>query len=252
MRSNTSFNHQFELRSILPLNTMTALVSVILSTLFLSALLIALLVPRAWAAEKTVYVSDEFTVPLRSGASNRHRIRLNLKTGTRLTLLNRDSDTGFTQVKTERGTEGWILSQHLVNNPIARTRLLQANSTLEKTKQQLTTVKSTSSQTHSKLGEVQQQLKSLSRQNQSLTSELTSIKKISANALNLDHNNRELLQNNELLKIQIAELQADNSRLADKSDQEWFIRGAFAVAIGALLTVVLPRLKPRTRSREWG
>ena len=212
----------------------------------------AMLSPITFAAQKTSYVSDVFTVPLRSGSTNRHRIIGNLKTGTQLTVLNGKETNGFVQVKTQRGTKGWILSQYLVDQPIARTRLLKANATLEETQAKLTSAKTTGSETASRLRESQQQLNSLSRQNQSLTSELASIKKISANALNLDENNRELLQRNEMLKIQIAELQADNSRLADKSDQEWFIRGAFAVAIGAILTVLLPRLKPRTRSSEWG
>ena len=81
---------------------------------------------------------------------------------------------------------------------------------------------------------------------------LASIKKISSNAINLDINNRELLQKNELLKVEIAELQTENARLADKSNRDWFIRGALAVAIGALLAVILPKFKPKSRNSEWG
>ena len=54
-----------------------------------------------------------------------------------------------------------------------------------------------------------------------------------------------------MLKIEIAELQADNARLTDKSDKEWFLRGAFAVFIGAILAIVLPRLKIKSRAKEW-
>ncbi|NNL57147.1 MAG: TIGR04211 family SH3 domain-containing protein, partial [Pseudomonadales bacterium] len=79
-----------------------------------------------------------------------------------------------------------------------------------------------------------------------------SIKKISSNAISLDINNRELLQKNEMLKVQIAELQAENARLSDKSNKDWFIRGALAVAIGALLAVILPRFKPKPKNSEWG
>ena len=74
------------------------------------------------------------------------------------------------------------------------------------------------------LTQSQQTLKQLKKNNQALESELSQIKKLSANAINLDNNNRKLLQNNEMLKIEIAELQADNARLADKSDKEWFAR----------------------------
>ena len=101
------------------------------------------------------------------------------------------------------------------------------------------------------LTQSQQSLKQLKKNNQSLESELSQIKKLSANAINLDNNNRKLLQNNEMLKIEIAELQADNARLADKSDKEWFLRGAFAVFIGAILAIALPRLKIKSRAKEW-
>ena len=80
---------------------------------------------------------------------------------------------------------------------------------------------------------------------------MSQVKKLSANAINLDNNNRKLLQNNEMLKIEIAELQADNTRLSDKSDKEWFLRGAFAVFIGAILAITLPRLKIKSRAKEW-
>ena len=54
-----------------------------------------------------------------------------------------------------------------------------------------------------------------------------------------------------MLKIEIAELQANNARLADKSDKEWFLRGAFAVFIGVILAIALPRLKIKSRAKEW-
>ncbi|MBR9805411.1 TIGR04211 family SH3 domain-containing protein, partial [bacterium] len=95
------------------------------------------------------------------------------------------------------------------------------------------------------------ELQALTTNNTQLSDELSKIKKISANAIALDHNNRELLQKNELLKIQIEELTAENQRLSNKSNKEWFMYGVFAVFMGALLTVLLPRLKGKRKSSEW-
>ena len=223
----------------------------------LSAILLSLVLLSPFqalqAAEESRYVSDIFYVPLHSGNSTKHRIiHRGLKTGTQLTLLETDESAGFSRVRTASGTEGWIQNQFLSDTPIARIRLAKLQAEQEKMREKLSTIQENASQTKQSNSEKQKQVQLLSKQNQSLTSELASIKKVSANAINLDANNRELLQKNEMLKIEIAELQADNARLDDKSDKEWFVRGALAVAIGALLTILLPKLKPKPRSREWG
>ena len=204
------------------------------------------------AAEDTRYISDVFYVPLHSGNSSKHRIiHRGLKTGTRLTLLETDNEAGFSRVTTSKGTEGWIQNQFLSATPIARIRLAEAQNKLQQLNTKFTGLEKNNSETQQSNSERQKQVALLSRQNQQLNKELASIKKISANAINLDTNNRELLKKNEMLKIEIAELQANNSRLSDKSDKEWFFRGALAVLIGVFLAILLPKLKPKARSKEW-
>ena len=204
-------------------------------------------------AESQGYVADVFYVPLHSVASTKHRIvHRGLKTGTSLTILKTEDKAGFTQVRTQSGIEGWIQNQFISNTPIARTLLKQAQQQRSELQSQLSSISATNESVSTAHDEAQKRLKSLSRQNQSLTGELASIKKISSNAINLDINNRDLLQKSEMLKVEIAELQAENARLSDKSNKDWFVRGALAVAIGALLAVILPRFKPKIRSSEWG
>ena len=222
------------------------------ATLLVAALQLAT-ISSAIAAKETQYVSDVFYVPLHSGKSIKHRIvHRGIKSGTALEVLDYDEKSGFSKVRTSGGTEGWIQNQYLSKDPIARSRIANIESQMTQMRGQLKDTKSKSSELNSENNKINAQVQQLSRENQELTSELASIRKISANAINLDINNRELLQKNELLKIEIAELQADNARLNDKSDKEWFVRGAFAVAIGALLAVILPRLKPKPKSSEWG
>ena len=229
--------------------------SYFLSLTGLRLLLCTLLLSQAAivnAAEETRYISDVFYVPLHSGNSTKHRIiHRGLKTGTRLTLLETDNEAGFSRVTTSKGTEGWIQNQFLSATPIARIRLAEAQNKLQQLNTKFTGLEKNNSETQQSNSERQKQVALLSRQNQQLNKELASIKKISANAINLDTNNRELLKKNEMLKIDIAELQANNSRLSDKSDKEWFFRGALAVLIGVFLAILLPKLKPKARSKEW-
>jgi len=88
-------------------------------------LVLALLSPFALAA--TQYISDELTVPLRRGASNAHKIiHAGLPSGTPLEVIGEDKDAGFTQVRLQNGTEGWVPTQYLVAEPVARDRLTVA------------------------------------------------------------------------------------------------------------------------------
>ncbi|MGB5324218.1 MAG: TIGR04211 family SH3 domain-containing protein [Pseudomonadales bacterium] len=203
-------------------------------------------------AESVGYVADQFYVPLYSGKSTKHRIvHRGIKTGSQLAILEADETAGFTRVRTSSGTEGWIENQYLSNKPIARSQLQSEREKRSDLQKRLDLLSSESASVSEANNDARQQLQSLSKQNQSLSSELASIKKISSNAINLDINNRELLQKNEMLKVQIAELQAENARLSNKSNKDWFMRGALAVAIGALLAVILPRFKPKSRNSEW-
>ncbi len=230
-------------------NVSGALNSLLFAVLLSTGLSMSL---NSHAEEKTVYISDVFYVPLHSGKSTKHRIiHRGLKSGYQLTLLKVDEKAGFSHVRTAKGTEGWIQNQFLSSTPIARILLNKSQQRQRQLEAKLTSLQTSNTTISKTSNDTQQQLKRITRKNQTLTSELASIKKISANAIVLDSNNRDLLQKNEMLKIEIAELQADNARLGDKSDKAWFVRGIMAVFMGALLSVLLPRLKPKPRSREW-
>lgn len=220
---------------------------------FLGALLLVLsLHSLPTHAASTHYVADQFFVPLRSGPSNKYRIiDSSLRTGTALSLVESDSVSGYSKVITPSGKEGWIESQYLSAQPIARILLERERektsalqSELKQTKEKRAAATSTSS-------ELERKVSALSSENQKISTELANIKRVSSNAINLDISNRELLQNNEMLKIEISELQSENDRLASKSEKEWFLRGAFAVIIGVVLTIVIPLLKPKPKSNEW-
>ena len=69
---------------------------------------------------ETRYVTDELEVTLRSGQSTRNNIVRMLKSGTALEVLEDSGDTGYSLVRLPSGTEGWVLSRFLVNQPVAR------------------------------------------------------------------------------------------------------------------------------------
>ena len=84
----------------------------------------ALLTISPFSFADEAYIRDTLYVPLRGGESSEHRIiHRGIKSGTPLERLETNEQTGYTRVRTGKGLEGWLLTQYLVDEPIASTQL---------------------------------------------------------------------------------------------------------------------------------
>ncbi len=202
-------------------------------------------------SEETVYISDLLYVPLRSGQGSQYRIvHKGLVSGTPLMVIERSEGNNYTRVKTPKGIEGWIQSQYLSKEPSARNQLKMAKVSITKLKSDNNTLSKQLSSLHSKDKSTTKQLNSKLSQNDKLEKELLQIKEVSANAIRLNTDNQRLLNENQVLKNEVDVLSADNKRLNDDIDSESFLNGAFAVLIGVMITLIVPRLWPK-KSTEW-
>lgn len=198
----------------------------------------------------TAYISDELRVPLRSSPCGTCAIvHSGLIAGTSLSVLEKGDE--WSQVRTGNGLTGWLPSQYLTEQPIARDRLarvVERNQALENEntslKEQLGTLEQAQASNETDLAE------SITTR-QELEQELAALKQISGNALTLQQQNEELVKRNRMLQSEIDVLTASRDQLLRDNRQSWFIYGAVAVFLGALLTLLIPRLKPRRRFSEW-
>ena len=201
------------------------------------------------AVAETVYISDELTVPLRSGPSNAYRIlHRGLPSGTQMEVLSRDEESGFTQIRTGRGTEGWIPTQYLVSQPIARDRLVIANREIERLKALLKKQETQLANVSREKGQAQQSSTSLERQLAALEKELADIKQISAGAIEEHATNQRLTELNERLRTEVADLVRERDALLDDAQQRWLLIGGGLVLAGLFLGVVI---KARPRRSAW-
>lgn len=223
------------------------------ATQFLATLCcITLTLTSVPARAEVAYVSDVLYVPLHSGPSTKNRIvHRGIKTGSKLEVLDHDKDAKFTKVKTVKGTEGWIQDQFISRDKIARHLLAEAQAIIDRQKNQLEQASKGYAEASGTKKDLQNQIAALSTKNQTISTELAKIRQISSNAIKLDKNNRELLQRNETLKLKIDELESENNRLADKSSQQWFLKGAFAVLLGVVIATLIPLLRPKQKRSDW-
>lgn len=194
------------------------------------------------------YVTDQTTVPLRSGAGNEFRIvHRGIPSGTKLSVARTSEDGVWSEITTERGTSGWIRSQYLISEKPAMLKLdaavEQAARAMENSKamaEELQVVKS-------ERDLLQQQIDATGGELDSVSTELSQLKQISGKAVQLDIDNRRLVEETENLRAQTDMLKAENQRLQDKLRSEDFLNGALAVLLGVIIALVAPRLVPKRR-----
>ena len=110
--------------------------------------LFLLLFVGAAAQAQSAWVSDQFEVMLRTGPSTSNAIERMLPSGTALEIVENDAESGYSRVRTVAGTEGWVLTRYLMNEPSAREQLAALTS-------RLTNARDQGSSLSSQLGAVQ-------------------------------------------------------------------------------------------------
>ena len=213
------------------------------------AICLLILLPVAHASAQSVWVSDQFEVMLRSGPSTSNAIERMLPSGTALEVIERDDATGYSRVRTAAGTEGWVLTRYLMNEPSAREQL--GNLT-----RRLTSVSAEGSSLTSQLDAVKseyvaasRQIETLQREKAQLEKELAEIKRTAANVLSINNQNKELREQLANAEIQAATVQQQNRELTSQTTRYWFMTGALVLVVGIILGIWLPRIRWQRRSR---
>lgn len=214
--------------------------------IFIFALLLTLF---GVAVADTRYVGDQLIVTLRSDSGDNYQVLRSLPSGTKLDLL--ETDGKYAKVRTQDGVEGWISSQYLTDQPIARDQLAATEQKLatldsenQKLKQQLTALKSDNASTSA----AQQKLSS---ENDKLQKELAHLKEVAAHPAELAKDNQEMHQQLQQLDLQSHVLKEENTALRDRTNRDWFLAGAGVLLLGLIIGAILPRLRKRSGWTDW-
>lgn len=213
------------------------------------ALCVVCMIVASMASAETVWVSDQFEITLRSGPSTSNAIDRMLNSGTELEVLERDTEAGYTRVRTNAGTEGWVLSRYLMTEASAREQLATLTG-------QLTNANSEGSSLEAQLVAIKGEydsaartISALERQNKDLEQELNEIKRTAANVLSINNQNKDLREQLAAAEIQAATLEQQNRELSSQTTRYWFMSGALVLVIGLILGLWLPRIRWQRRSR---
>ena len=215
-------------------------------------LLSAFFLPATEVMAETRYVSDQLSIPMRTGATNKHRIIDFPKSGTPLEIKETSDDGNYVRVTAPDGEEGWVEQQYLMSQPSARDRIVVVDKKLEQSRTQVKELKQQLAELESQNRELSTQLKQSQREIKSLESSMDNLKRVSANPLALANENKTLEAQLNKLTASNTLLVEENAQLADASTKEWFMLGA-AVSLGSLLFgLIITRINWRRKRNSWG
>jgi SH3 domain protein len=133
------------------------------------------------------------------------------------------------------GMEGWLQTQYLIMEPIAQDQLVTVKEALSK-------LENTHQQSLIELEELKSRETStsgsnviLQSKNDALSEELNNLTELSANAIALDEQNKQFLEERDSLQGDIDDLLIANQSFQDTSNQQWFLRGAGIILVGLLI-----------------
>jgi SH3 domain protein len=214
-------------------------------------LLLTLITATSYAAVEKRYVSDQLWLQMRSGPGNEFRILKTLSSGAHLVYMEETEDKKYTKVKNGKGVEGWVLTQFLVNEPVAKEKLILSERELSKVQAELDTLKDKTKALTQEKSTLSGDRSSLSREKKNLEKELKRITNISANALELDSKNIKLTKRNQELEIQLETLTADNTRLKDDKERTFMIIGGALIVLGIFLGLAIPAMRGGRKGGGW-
>ena len=177
-------------------------------------------------------------------------VKAALTSGTRLRLVREAQDSAndtWALVETTDGVQGWIRTQHLINEPTAALKLERVNAQLARA--------SSSAKEAMEQQKAHDQLKveyeNLQQQYQALLDNTDSLRQTSAAAVDLERENQRIHENNQLLQTRVDVLQAENEQLRDVERYNQWAYGAGLLICGVILSFLLQALGKRKRQSEW-
>ena len=209
---------------------------------------VGLLCIAGLASAKPRYISDELIVTVRQGQGNHTPIIKTIKSGERIDVLE-ETDTGYAKIKTSDGTEGWIRTQFLSDEPVAAQKLVKvqdklaqldtSNQSLKKELKELRAEKATVDEAHAKL----------QNEHGVTQKELQHLGKVAANPIMLARENKELTDKYASMSHDLEMLRNEHQVVKDRSRQNWFMAGAGVIILGMVLGLMIPKLRFKRKDR---
>jgi SH3 domain protein len=200
---------------------------------------------------QTRYVTDRTNLEIRRGPTTEHAILRWLEPGNEVQVLEQDQQSGWSRVRVvDEGTEGWILTRFLMDEPAARDQLTAAQRNLAAARERVAALEAQARELGTNLGATRVELEQARSGHATASRELADLQTAAANVVEIRDQNTSLQQRLIESERAVEDLTAERSRLAGRNSQNWFIVGASVLLAGIVIGLVAPTLRRRRRS-DW-
>ena len=158
---------------------------------------------------QTLYVSDLLRITIRTGPSTENQILEQVQSGDTLEVLEPEVD-GWVKVRSAKGTEGYAMRRFLLDDRIARDRLVEAEARLEQLLAGPESLEARLVSTQQENASLKTQNAELSREVQQMAENLAEINQTAANALAISTERDELITERNQLLLDLDQAEIDN------------------------------------------
>lgn len=198
--------------------------------LIVTVLLTVFAVPSLFAQDR--YIADELFTYMHSGPNNTFRIIGSIDAGSKIQLVQSNSETGYSEVVDERGRKGWVQTKFITRQESMAIRLPRLEKELKNVKAQLANARQSADTEKAGL------VDSLENRNQQIS---------------------ELEMKYGEISEQLTAVQTENRQLRAKLDTQkddlllkYFMYGGGVAGGGLLFGLILPHLIPRRKKSPSG
>lgn len=198
-------------------------------------------------AAKKSYITDEFDIMLRALPAMDSRILKPLPTGTPLTVVIEDAGKAHSQVRTQDGTIGYVLTRFISDRPAAKSQVENLKKQIQVLKQDPDNLKAKYVDLETSYTRLSQKLRSLIDDKEQVEAALEKFKTDSQDVTGLSEKAGRLEKQVEQLIIQLDDMRIQNEALKDSSNQKAWLTGALIALFGMTLGWIFSKTGGRRR-----
>jgi SH3 domain protein len=197
------------------------------------------------------YVTDQFEINMRTGTSTANRIIAILKSGQKLEVLEQDEASQYSLVRTENGTEGYVLTRYLDEQPSGREQLVKLQLRSGKQKDRIAKLEADLNDYQQVNSSDREQISQLKAQLQKTTNDFNKLQEDTKDTIRVLQQNENLQTRINVLEREKKTLSEENIAYKDRTAMDWFLRGAGVSLAAFLLGIIVTRIRWRKRD-SWG
>ena len=197
------------------------------------------------------YVTDVIFTPIRTGPGGDYRIiNKGLRSGTAVTFHSITDDGVWAEVETKGGTRGSLRAQYLQTEVPRANQLNILEAELAASKNRAATLKQNLNEAMEQLTSSDSDMSSTATALTETRAELDEIKRISANAIQLDQLTKELTGKLEDARARNDLLKLEKARLEDRVANNRWLEGLLSILAGIFIALLVPRLTVKRRRND--